>query len=166
MAKFAEIIVKIHNLPDDRSFTYRIPEGMKVSVGSAVIVPFGKRRVTGYCIALTNHVPPEARTGLKEIEALACELPLLTPELIRLAEWGAGRFLCSRIDLLAAMVPPAGHKTGTHRAKLLKEARITAAAGSTAQGKAKTCFGRIASNRFFNLVPTCGYGISRQLSTA
>lgn len=162
MAKFAEIIVKIHNLPDDRSFTYRIPEGMKVSVGSSVIVPFGKRRVTGYCIALTNHVPPEARTGLKEIEALSCELPLLTPELIRLAEWGAGRFLCSRIDLLAAMVPPAGRKTGTHRAKLLKEARITAAGREALPRgkKQKLALDVLRQTGSLTLSQLAGYGIS------
>ena len=39
---FAEVVL---NLPLDRAFTYRVPEGMSVAPGVRVRVPFGKRRL-------------------------------------------------------------------------------------------------------------------------
>ena len=54
MGKYAEIIVKIHNLPEDHPFTYRVPDHLEVAVGSRVIVPFGSRRLPGYCVNITS----------------------------------------------------------------------------------------------------------------
>ncbi|MBS3948875.1 MAG: primosomal protein N' [Dethiobacter sp.] len=102
MEIFVQIIVAIHSDAVDRPFTYRVPARLKLKVGSRVVVPFGGRRVAGYCVGLS----PDALTGeIKEIEQVLDEEPLLTAELLALAEWGAGRFLCRRLDFLQAMVP-------------------------------------------------------------
>ncbi len=102
MENLAEIIVNLRRDELDRPFSYRVPDGMQVAVGSRVIVPFGGRRVEGYCIGLS----PGAFDGaLKEIEEVLDSEPLLGEELLALAQWGAGRYLCRRVDFLHAMLP-------------------------------------------------------------
>ena len=102
MEPFARIIVNIHHERLDRSFTYSIPEGMKVSVGSRVIVPFGPRRLEGYCVEISSG----GFSGkTKNIEEVLDDVPLLTEELVDLASWGADRYLCRKIDFLQAMIP-------------------------------------------------------------
>jgi primosomal protein N' (replication factor Y) len=99
---FARIIVNILHERLDRSFTYSIPEGMNVKVGSRVIVPFGTRRLEGYCVEISSG----GFSGeTKQIEEVLDEVPLLTGELVDLASWGAGRYLCRKIDFLQAMIP-------------------------------------------------------------
>ena len=47
----------VFNLPLKDAFTYEIPlyfEGM-VKKGMRVLVPFGRRRLTGYVVSLSNH---------------------------------------------------------------------------------------------------------------
>ncbi|MDW7650231.1 MAG: primosomal protein N' [Bacillota bacterium] len=105
MERFAEILVRIHHQRLDRPFTYRVPPGMDVSVGSRVVVPFGPRRIEGYCIGLAGDLPAAA-AEVKDIEEVLDDTPVLTEELIKLAGWGAARYLCSQMDFLQAMVPP------------------------------------------------------------
>lgn len=102
MENFAEVIVSIHHQRLDRPFTYRIPHGMAVVPGSRVVVPFGAQRLEGYCVGLTTG---GETAQLKEIEELLDDIPVLTAELIELAQWGAMRWLCRRLDFLQAMIP-------------------------------------------------------------
>lgn len=106
---FAEVVVAVHHDAVDRPFTYRVPPGLEVPVGSRVVVPFGGRRVTGFCMGAATGAP---EGEVKAIEKVLDGEPLLTPELVTLAEWGAERFLCRRIDFLSGMVPPAARRSG------------------------------------------------------
>ena len=109
METFARVIVTVHHDAVDRPFTYRVPPAFRLQVGSRVVVPFGSRRVTGYCVGATT-VPPGGE--VKAIEQVLDEETLLTPELVELAEWGAERFLCRRLDFLQCMVPPSARRAG------------------------------------------------------
>jgi primosomal protein N' (replication factor Y) (superfamily II helicase) len=101
----AEIIVDIRHDHLDKTFTYRVPPELNVQTGSRVVVPFGGRRLQGYC-ADVQPLPPDWDPGAyKEVEELLDEEPLLTPELMACASWGARRWLCRRVDFLQAMVP-------------------------------------------------------------
>lgn len=100
----AEVIVSVHHERVDRPFSYIVPAELDVRVGSRVLVPFGPRRVEGYCIGLSQS-DKELCSALKEIEDILDESPLLTAELVDLAAWGSARYLCSRLDFLQAMVP-------------------------------------------------------------
>ena len=128
VGKYADVIVKIHNLPEDHPFTYRVPDHLNIAVGSRVIVPFGTRRLPGYCVKISSTPGHHNLKKIKEIVRVVDEEPLLTEELIHLAAWGAKRYLCAQIDFLEAMIPaglPAGK---TLRAKTLLVAELTAAA--------------------------------------
>ncbi|MCF7848096.1 MAG: primosomal protein N' [Kiritimatiellales bacterium] len=99
----ARIVV---NLSLDREFDYRIPEHLRgrVRVGSRVRVPFGKGKGTrvAYVVKLVNHSPyPE----LKEIHSLEGEQEQIPDNLIRLAQWIADYYCCTKEQSVRAMLP-------------------------------------------------------------
>ncbi|MGI6658031.1 MAG: primosomal protein N' [Dethiobacteraceae bacterium] len=136
MELFADIIVSIHNLPDEHPFTYRVPPQLKLAVGSRVLVPFGNRKLVGYCVRLHRQVPEEEIGKIKEVIKTLDEEPVLTSELIDLAAWGAQRYLCSRLKFLEAMVPANSRTTTGLRFKKVKTA-VLLPAGQTAKAKGK-----------------------------
>lgn len=89
----------------DLEFDYRIPEALRESlaVGSRVKVPLRQRKAKGTVLDLVSHEEPP--TGLKDIEGLIHDQPILTPQLIQLAEWMANYYCASREQVLRAMLP-------------------------------------------------------------
>lgn len=75
------------NAPLKQLFSYRIPGELAeaAKVGTRVKAPFGRRKVTGFLLQLRQGTSE----GLKEIDAVLDEQPLLNPELIRLLRWAA-----------------------------------------------------------------------------
>jgi len=120
----AEIIVGIRSDNLDKSYTYRVPQGMEIQVGSRVVVPFGRQRLEGYCIALMTPAGNGEQVDFeyKEIAELLDDAPVLTEELIELSAWGAARWLCRRTDLLQAMVPAGLRWTTSKWVTLLEDA--------------------------------------------
>ena len=58
-AVFARVIVDIVHENVAHSFTYRVPEGMALSPGQRVAVPFGPRRLEGVVTELTEETGAE-----------------------------------------------------------------------------------------------------------
>ena len=52
--KAADLLI---NTPVERSFTYKVPEGMELSPGMRVKVNFAGRVTAGYVISLHNNIP-------------------------------------------------------------------------------------------------------------
>ena len=48
-------------LPLRQTFTYRLPVGLRenVKIGARLLVPFGKRQLTGYAVALHQELSQE-----------------------------------------------------------------------------------------------------------
>lgn len=82
MALFAQVAL---DLPLKQSFTYTIDPEMakKVEVGHRVVVPFGKREMTGYVIELLDAF--SAAYELKPIKRVIDESPLYGRQTIDLA---------------------------------------------------------------------------------
>ena len=101
---FAEIVVDIAHSAVDKRFTYRIPEGLPVSVGHHVLVPFGQgdRPKEGFVVALKDSADYPA---LKEILRILEPYPVLLPEQIALAEWMRDAYHCLFVDALRLMIP-------------------------------------------------------------
>ncbi|NLZ92796.1 MAG: primosomal protein N' [Firmicutes bacterium] len=136
MEKFADIIINIHSLRVEHPFTYIVPEQMdEIVVGCRVLVPFGSRKVEGFCVRLHNQ-KPSTSNSLKAIVKVLDEQPLLTPELIALSTWAAHYYLCRQVDFLAAMVPAKGRPGIGLRAKKVKVANLREE-GYTAQPRGK-----------------------------
>jgi primosomal protein N' (replication factor Y) (superfamily II helicase) len=72
-------------------------------LGQRVVVPFGRRRVFAFVVEL----PEESEIdGLRPLERIRDEDPLLLPHQISLAQWIATYYLCPLPEVLRAMIPP------------------------------------------------------------
>lgn len=102
--RYASVIVDISAGEVDRQFTYAAPEGMKLSAGQQVEVPFGPRTIEGFIVAFSDscELPPEK---IRSIIRPLRDYPTISPELMELAVWMKGRYLCNLVDALRLMMP-------------------------------------------------------------
>ena len=99
---YAEVAVNAA-APLRQTFTYHVPEGLPVTPGQAVYVPFGTRTLQGVVMEVTEEAAfPEAR----EIEALIDPKPLLSPAHVALARWLSDHYLAPLFDCISLMLPP------------------------------------------------------------
>lgn len=99
----AKIAVSAANFAIDKSYSYRIPEGMVLSPGCRVIVPFGRgnRRTEGIVLSLEDVDP----TNLKTVEQSLDPEPLLSQDMLRLAAFMRERYFCTFYDAARVMLP-------------------------------------------------------------
>lgn len=91
-------------LPLFTTFSYCVPEALReeVSVGARVRVGFRERKIVGVVTALSETAPAE---GLKEILEVIDPEPLLTPVLLKLAQWVTDYYFAPPGEVLRAMLP-------------------------------------------------------------
>jgi primosomal protein N' (replication factor Y) len=103
--------------------TYRVPEGSAIPPrGARVVVPLGKRLVTGVIVDASTE-PDLAETALDKIRPFAEALddePFLPEAVVDLALWVAEYYACGAGDALAAAVP------STQARKTIRVATLTA----------------------------------------
>lgn len=76
--------------------------------GSRLLVPFGKRSLTGYAVALSSELDPELginESAVKDAAELLDEEPLLTHEILALTQWTADYYAASWGEILKASLP-------------------------------------------------------------
>jgi primosomal protein N' (replication factor Y) len=110
VAKYALVVAAI---PLKQAFTYGIPENMaySVMVGVRVVVPFGRRELTGYVIGTTDE-DPDASFVVKPIKRVIDHEPLYGPAEVDLAAWMARFYLCSQGEAIATMIPGGRRDSG------------------------------------------------------
>ncbi len=90
-----------------QEFDYVVPDALRdqLEPGHRVRVPLGRgnRLRTGYCVRLENR--PVGPRRLKPIESVVDRRSLLSPAMLRLTEWIAGRYLCDWGQVLETVVP-------------------------------------------------------------
>ena len=99
--KFAEVALP---LPLDQTFTYLIPDEMigMVYKGIRVLVPFGPRKLTGYVVDTKNVTNIK---DLKSIEDILDKAPILSSNLMRLAQWISEYYICPIGEVIKSMLP-------------------------------------------------------------
>jgi primosomal protein N' (replication factor Y) len=107
LPEFAEVALP---LPLRQTFTYRLPFSLRetVKIGSRLLVPFGKRQITGYAVALHTKLSEEIEIEedtIKEVVELVDEEPLITEEILRLTQWTADYYASSWGEVLKASLP-------------------------------------------------------------
>jgi len=101
MAEFCDVAVPV---PLDMTFTYRVPEGLCVSTGSRVMVPFRRQRTVGVITEL--HDRPPSVTAKNILQSLDDEdMPALSAELLRLGKWISEYYLAPIGDVFRSMLP-------------------------------------------------------------
>jgi primosomal protein N' (replication factor Y) (superfamily II helicase) len=92
------------DLPIDRLWTYRQPEGMKTQPGCRVEASFKARKAVGWVVAAG--VQPDIDPSLvKPYTRILDAQPLFGPETLSLARWLAGMYFCSTGEALGAIMP-------------------------------------------------------------
>ncbi|MBA3335423.1 MAG: primosomal protein N' [Acidobacteria bacterium] len=107
LPEFVEVALP---LPLKQTFTYRLPIGLQenIKIGARLLVPFGKRQLTGYAVALHVNLSPELEIEpetLKDALELLDAEPLLTAEIVRLTQWAADYYSASWGEMLKASLP-------------------------------------------------------------
>ena len=104
---FAEIAVENITYSVDKPFSYSVPEELenRVFVSQRVLVPFGnsKKPKIGIIVRLTNDKPDVGR--IKKISRLIDDEPILSEEMVSLAQWMSERYFCTIFDCCKAMLP-------------------------------------------------------------
>lgn len=92
-------------LPFRNTFTYSVPNNIAslAKVGVRVVVPFGKRTLTGFIVSTSNKV--ELTEKIKPISDILDETPIFNQEDIKFYEWLADYYLCSLGEALKLAVP-------------------------------------------------------------
>ncbi len=107
-AIYAEVAVPLHI---SHTFTYRLPARQQplAQIGSRIVVPLGRKLVTGYIVDLTTHLKVNSLPGVSEIkeaeEILDLE-PVLTPELIHITRWISEYYAAPWGEVIKSALPP------------------------------------------------------------
>src|SRR6266850_3138685 len=87
-----------------RELDYAVPEGLvdRVGVGSRVRVPFRDKSALATVVAITEQ--SEAK-GIRIIEAVVGEAPILSEQLLELARWISAYYCCPIETVMRSMLP-------------------------------------------------------------
>ena len=87
-----------------RELDYLVPETLseRVGVGSRVRVPFRERSALATVVAILDHSEAE---GLRSIEAIIGETPILSEELLDLAKWISTYYCCPIEAVMRSLLP-------------------------------------------------------------
>ena len=101
---------------------YRVPPSLheRLAVGMRVIIPLGKRKVTGIVF---ERLAATALPETKEILALPDERPVLDKTLIQLSQWIAKYYLASLGEVLGTILPPS-LRSQSQRTVVLKDETV------------------------------------------
>ncbi len=113
LPEFVEVALP---LPLRQTFTYRLPVGLQenIQIGARLLVPFGKRHLIGYAVALHVEISPELEieeSTIKDALELLDAEPLLTAEIVRLTQWTADYYAASWGEMLKASLPAGINQT-------------------------------------------------------
>ena len=87
-----------------RELDYLVPEALseRVGVGSRVRVPFRERSALATVVVVLDHSEAE---GLRPIEAIIGETPILSEELLELAKWISTYYCCPIEAVMRSLLP-------------------------------------------------------------
>ncbi|MCI9110467.1 MAG: primosomal protein N' [Bacilli bacterium] len=102
---YAEVLVEIKAKAVDKTFTYKVPEGMKLEVGVRVLVPFGRRNLEGFVLNIFDDGDFEYE--LKNITSVIDEKPVINSEMIALGKYISKKTLSPLITSYQTMLPSA-----------------------------------------------------------
>ncbi len=108
----AEVLVEVKAKQINDTFSYNIPDTMRLEVGKRVLVPFGSRIVEGFVLKIEKK---EVDYSLKDIIEVVDEEVILNQELLELGTYMSKITMCNLITAYQAMLPKAlKAKKGTH----------------------------------------------------
>ena len=118
-----------------KTFTYSIPQSMrtKISPGMRVLVPFGRKLLTGYVVGFPEY-PALEGIRLKAVSELLEPTPSITPELVRTALWVAEYYFAPPGEVFRALFPAGTQVSGGCLVSLTPKATTLLQGGLCPQG--------------------------------
>ena len=110
--KVIEVLIEYSNYSLDRPFSYYYLGNKKVDVGFRVLVTFNNREIVGYVVKTyetdktIEQLEEELGFKLGEIADVIDESPLLSDDLLSLADKVADYYIAPKISVLQVMLPP------------------------------------------------------------
>ncbi len=98
---YADILVEVNTL--EKTFTYKIPDGINAEVGMRALVPFGNRKVEGFIMRIYNDGSFDYE--VKEIFSLIDDYPVINKEMLELGKYISKKNLSTLISAYQAMLP-------------------------------------------------------------
>lgn len=116
MAAYVEVAV---GLPVRGTYHYSVPEALAHAAqpGMRVLVPFGKRGVTGVVVRVTS-VPPAGVGGVRAVREVLDDAPALDAALLDLCLWVADYYVAPPGEVLRAALPAGTRVAVAHRLRL------------------------------------------------
>lgn len=139
-SKYVETAI---SLPIHRTFTYEVPEALSNSVvlGTRVIIPFGRGRVTGYVIGEKDDA---GGLETKPILEISDDRPLFPKSMIRLFKWIADYYIHPIGEVIQGALPSGLNVRDSVIASVTPEG-LKALAGSTTDSVKIDCLARLKS---------------------
>jgi primosomal protein N' (replication factor Y) (superfamily II helicase) len=133
--EFVEVAVPLHV---SSTFIYRLPAPLRglAQPGSRIVVPLGRKLVTGFIVRLMERLKPETslkESSIKDAKEILDVVPLVTPELLDLTNWVADYYLTPWGEVIKAALPPGISPRIQQFASLTTLGRETLVASSTNQ---------------------------------
>lgn len=100
----AEVIVDISNSEVDRVFDYKVDEHSSATVGSRVLIPFGKKTLEGYVIAIKDKSDYN-QDKLKSIIETLDPMPVIGKEMLDLMNFMVENYHLRKVDVLRLFIP-------------------------------------------------------------
>jgi len=101
---FVHVLVQT-DAPLTQPLTYRVPDGMTLAIGDAVIVPLGAQQIVGSIVDLDAECPPGLEAKIRPLAARVENAALFDASGLALARWVAAQTLCSLRDAVRLIAP-------------------------------------------------------------
>ncbi|MCI1892068.1 MAG: primosomal protein N' [Schleiferilactobacillus harbinensis] len=125
MAQIARVVVDVATRQTDQPYDYAIPDSLtgQVEPGMRVVVPFGRRKVQGFVVALQAQADFNGK--LKPIQSVMDLEPVLNHELLALSKWVAHTTFSFWMTTMQTMLPAA--MKASYARQLIRTAPLPAA---------------------------------------
>ena len=103
---YAEVIISYKTRALDKTLSYKVPEGMTVSIGDAVIVPFGPKNkpTQGYVTNIRGSVDFDAKK-IKQIKSKSPSGRMFDEKMLDVIKFMREKYLCTFCEAVSAVVP-------------------------------------------------------------
>ncbi len=123
---YVEVAVPVHV---SSTFIYKLPPSQRHlgQAGSRIVVPLGRKFVTGYIVAALEQLRSGTslqESDIKEAKEVLDVVPLVTPELLELTRWVADYYLAPWGEVIKAALPPGISPTIDQFLSLTEKGRV------------------------------------------
>ncbi|HEX6279246.1 MAG TPA: hypothetical protein VFZ49_04445, partial [Pyrinomonadaceae bacterium] len=137
-------------LPVRQNFTYRLPERFAhTKIGSRLLVPFGRRTLTGYAVGFPARLDPRTDLdpdSIRDVLDLIDDEPLITGEILELTHWAADYYAASWGEMLKASLPAGINAAVDQVVSITSKGRLELVNNAASKKRSTQILGRLASD--------------------